>query len=82
MITRSDLHDWVEEALRTAGGETTVVEVARRIWAKHEPELRSGGDLFYTWQYDMRWAAMVLESAALSRLLDLTLRCLGVGSAL
>jgi hypothetical protein len=43
------------------GGAGTVVEVAREIWQRHEADLRGSGDLFYTWQYDMRWAAQVLR---------------------
>lgn len=62
MATRSDLVEWVEDALRRTGGEAGVVEVARAIWDKHEEELRKSGDLFYTWQYDMRWAAQKLRN--------------------
>lgn len=57
MATKQDLQDWVVEALRTNGGRATLVEVAKHIWKSHERDLRSSGDLFYTWQYDMRWAA-------------------------
>jgi hypothetical protein len=61
MATRSDLQDWVEDAVKELGGSATVVQVARRIWDTHEAELRASGDLLYTWQYDMRWAAMTLR---------------------
>ena len=49
------------------GGKGTVTAVARFIWAHHEPDLRSSGDLFYTWQYDMRWAATVLRKGSVMR---------------
>jgi len=39
-----------------------VVDVAREIWQRHEADLRLSGDLFYTWQYDIRWAAQVLRN--------------------
>lgn len=61
MSGKEVLTDWVLEALERLGGTGSVVAVAREIWAKHEAELRAAGDLFYTWQYDMRWAATVLR---------------------
>jgi hypothetical protein len=51
----------VLEALNQLGGSGSVVEVSRVVWQIHEPDLRSSGDLFYTWQYDIRWAAQVLR---------------------
>ena len=57
MASKQDLAIWVEEALTELGGQGNVVEVAQVIWRRHELDLRGSGDLFYTWQYDMRWAA-------------------------
>ena len=67
MATKYDLQSWVTEALETLGGAGTVVEVAREIWQRHEGDLRASGDLFYTWQYDMRWAAQVLRDTGQAR---------------
>lgn len=61
MATRADLQGWVAEALRTLGGHGRVVEVAEALWRAHKDELRTSGNLMYTWQYDMRWAANVLR---------------------
>ena len=61
MATKTDLRDWVYQAVTDAGGKATIVEVAKHIWSKHESELRASGPLFYTWQYDMRWAAQDLR---------------------
>jgi hypothetical protein len=61
MATKYDLQNWVFDALVALGGEATLVAVARNIWSRHEQDLRSSGDLFYTWQYDMRWAAQTLR---------------------
>lgn len=58
---RQVLKDWVLEALGTLGGSGRVVEVVKHIWRHHEQDLRSSGDLFFTWQYDMRWAAQKLR---------------------
>ncbi|MGI3164337.1 hypothetical protein [Pseudooceanicola sp. 200-1SW] len=57
MAVKTDLQDWVFDAVKQLDGEASVAEVAKVIWEKHEADLRSSGDLFYTWQYDMRWAA-------------------------
>lgn len=31
------------------------------VWRRHELDLRNSGSLFYTWQYDIRWAAQKLR---------------------
>lgn len=61
MISRDMLTDWVVDALRARGGQSNIVGVARYIWEHHETELRQSGDLFFTWQYDIRWAAKKLR---------------------
>ncbi|MFT4150441.1 MAG: hypothetical protein QM656_09605 [Paracoccaceae bacterium] len=63
MANKDTLKIWVKEALSEFGGSAKLVEVAKYIWENHEQELRSSGDLFYTWQYDMRWAATSLRRA-------------------
>ncbi len=64
-MTKSDLPDVVLEALTQLGGAGKVAEVAKWIWVNHEVELRASGDLFYTWQYDIRWAADQLRKRGL-----------------
>jgi hypothetical protein len=61
VATKGDLVDWVVQALKTAGGSGSVLFVAKHIWDNHEKELRASGNLFYTWQYDTRWAATELR---------------------
>ena len=61
MASRSDLQDWVIQAIKFHGGKASIVQAAKHIWQHHEDELRSSGDLFYTWQYDMRWACTRLR---------------------
>jgi hypothetical protein len=60
-MNRKDLVPLVEEAIRAHGGTASVLQVAKYIWQHHERELRASGDLFFTWQYDMRWAAQKLR---------------------
>jgi len=55
------LEHWVVEALSERRGSATLIEVCKSVWDRHETELRSFGDVFYTWQYDIRWAAHTLR---------------------
>ena len=57
MATKHDLGGWIVDALGAFGGSASLVEICRQIWEQHETELRGSGDLFFTWQYDTRWAA-------------------------
>jgi hypothetical protein len=61
MTDRELLKQWIIEALISLGGRAKVVEISRKIWENHESDLRGHGDLFYTWQYGMRWAGQVLQ---------------------
>jgi hypothetical protein len=58
---------WVREALRALGGKGTIVQVCEQIWRVHELDLRAMGDAFFTWQYDVRWAAYTLREAGEAR---------------
>ena len=64
MGEKSELMDkWVYEALTACGGEASIVQIAKHIWENHETELRSSEELFFTWQYRMRWAGQNLVKA-------------------
>ena len=52
----------VLDALEHRGGEGTIVQVAALIWEHYSEILKKSGDIFYTWQYDMRWARHVLST--------------------
>lgn len=60
MGRRDDLKQWVYDAVK-AHGEASIIETAKHIWRHHSSEIEGWGDGFYTWQYDMRWAAQVLR---------------------
>lgn len=62
MTKKSKLALWVLEALSSLGGHGNVVQVCQRVWQVHEIDLRSAGELFFTWQYDIRWAAQRLRN--------------------
>jgi hypothetical protein len=61
VLTREDLQGLVVAALKANGGSAPIVDVCKYVWQHHEQELRASGDLFYTWQYDIRWAAQRLR---------------------
>ena len=61
MATRESLMGWVIDALQSRGGSARIADISRHIWEHHEQELRKSGDLFYVWQYDMRWAGQRLQ---------------------
>lgn len=61
MARKVDLLDWVLEALRSLGGQGKIAQICKHIWDNHEGDLRASGDLFYVWQYEMRWAATTLR---------------------
>jgi len=61
-MKREELVGIVSRAVAANGGEATIVQVAEYIWKNHEAELKASGDLFYTWQYEMRWAAQSLRN--------------------
>jgi hypothetical protein len=61
MFTRENLKDLVIEALRVHSGKARVLDICKYIWDHHEAELRNSGNLLYTWQYDIRWAAQRLR---------------------
>lgn len=56
-MIKQDLENCITAAVTFHKGKANIVQVAKFIWENYENELRSSGNLFYTWQYDMRWAA-------------------------
>jgi hypothetical protein len=63
MYSKVDLELWLLEALKELGGSAHHIRIAERIWAKHASDLRVSGDLLFTWQYDLRWAAQRLRGS-------------------
>jgi hypothetical protein len=61
VVTKNDLKAWVLDALIALGGSGRIAQIARHIWQHHEKELQASGDLFFTWQYAMRWAGQELQ---------------------
>ena len=64
MATKKNFEEWVIEALEALGGSASIVDICKHIWRFHGSEIESSGDLFYTWQYDMRWAGDRLRKSS------------------
>lgn len=62
MVTRESMKLWIIECLRERGGSAWPREVSKYVWDRYEAELRESGDMLYTWQYDIRWAAQQLRN--------------------
>ena len=56
------LRTWIIEALVELGGSAQMIDVAKSIWHKRSTELAERGDLFFRWQYVMRWSATTLRN--------------------
>ena len=59
--TKQQLESWIVEALEDFGGSATLIDICRHVWEHHQADLAGSGDLFYTWQYDIRWSANQLR---------------------
>lgn len=61
MLNKNDLSRLILEALKSNGGSASIVEVCKFVWKNYESNLRISGNLFFTWQYDIRWSATELR---------------------
>ncbi|WP_156409810.1 hypothetical protein [Nocardioides sp. Soil796] len=67
MTSDALLGSWIVEALGVSGRSASPLAVAKLVWARHEQDLRSAGDLLFTWQLDLRsTAAEMLADGRLS----------------
>lgn len=66
-MQKDDLPKSLEATLTKLGGSGTILEVCKTFWTDNESELRNSGDLFYTWQYDIRWAATTLRKTGIMK---------------
>jgi hypothetical protein len=61
------LRTWIIEALVEMEGSAPMIEVAKLIWHKRSSDLAAHGDLFFRWQYVMRWSATSLRKDGILR---------------
>lgn len=67
-MSRNDFVGLLPKILVGLGRRATVVQVCKYIWEHYEEEIRNSGDFFYTWQYDVRWAADTLRKRGVIKL--------------
>ena len=60
-MKRHDLPDILYAVIKDMGGEASILDVCKYVWNHYQADLVNSGDLFYTWQYDIRWAATSLR---------------------
>jgi len=60
-IYRDMMTEWVLQALRELGGSARILDINKKVWELHAEEIRNTGDLFYEWQYELRWAGDLLR---------------------
>lgn len=60
-MTRNDLPDLLYQLIKELGGKADMMTIFKKFWSEYETELRNSGDIFYTWNYDIRWAATKLR---------------------
>jgi hypothetical protein len=62
-IKKHDLPNILYNTIKDMGGQANIVDVCKYVWDHYRNDLENSGDLFYTWQYDIRWAATELRKA-------------------
>ena len=70
MAKREDMTDWIVQCLNSRGGSGWPRDVSKYVWENYESELKASGDLLYTWQYDIRWAAQKLRNSGVLKPVD------------
>lgn len=67
MQGRELLKAWVIEALQDLGGRADILSLCKKVWDHHGQEIRDTDDLFYLWQYEIRWAGNLLRKDGIIR---------------
>ena len=62
-MKRNDLPDILYDIIQQMGGRAKIIDIFKKFWQDYYDELSKSGDLVYTWNYDIRWAATKLRKA-------------------
>ena len=60
-IDRNSMTIWVVEALQELGGRGKIIDICKKVWERHGDDIKASGDMFYKWQYEIRWAGDILR---------------------
>ncbi|MFX1286895.1 MAG: hypothetical protein ACFFB5_24895 [Promethearchaeota archaeon] len=66
-VDRVSMKRWVVEALKDLGGKGTILDICKKVWEKHGDEISVSGDIFYKWQYEIRWSGDILRKEGVLR---------------
>ncbi|MCU0104998.1 hypothetical protein N7603_04945 [Acholeplasma vituli] len=67
-LSREDLNRILILLLKELDGSGTIIEICRLFWKKYGHNISQNEDIFYTWQYDIRWSASVLREQGILKL--------------
>lgn len=67
-MTREELKPMIVKALEAHNGRAAIYKVSEFIWEKYSSKILDDKRMLYTWQYEMRWAAMALQKDGLIEL--------------
>lgn len=60
-MERKNLPEILYKIIEKNGGRATMMEVFRSFWKHYGQNFTESDDMFYTWNYDIRWAATELR---------------------
>jgi len=61
-MKREDLPDILYNIIKSfPNGSATMQQIFRRFWNLYKKKLNEADDIFYTWNYEIRWAATELR---------------------
>lgn len=61
MIRRNDLPNLLKKVLLNLGGRADMMSIFKEFYRLYGNQLSPDEELFYTWNYDIRWAATRLR---------------------
>lgn len=61
-MVRNDLPDLLYKTIQSLGGKASMMDIFREFWKFYASKLDPAEDMFYTWNYDIRWAATELRN--------------------
>ena len=66
-----DLRNILIKTLEDLGGSSKILPICRHAWTKYlSNQISPEDDLFYTWQYRIRWEARDLRKAKIMNSID------------
>jgi len=74
-MNKADLPNVLYKIIEDLGGSAPMIVIFRSFWKLHGKDLNENDDLFYTWNYDIRWAATELRKQGRMKAAHRTKKC-------